>query len=132
MYICYTAREKRLKAKCHTNMSNPNDETYYFHQNELNCHIKILKWLSIMGLILVTLCTPVYVLAIMEWSNNSPLDFEVKVEANQTVCPYLKQFNLKDSVILSVCHSDKEISLDIRLFLNQTDTIRGIPLNLRQ
>ena len=68
----------------------------------------------------------------MEWSNNDHSDYEVKVEANQTACSYLKQFGLKDNIILSVCHRDGEISVDIRLFFNQTATIRGIPLNLRQ
>ena len=65
----------------------------------------------------------------MEWSNNYPFDFVMEV--NQTAS-YLKQFDLKDNVILSVCNRDGEIMQDIRLFLNQTAIIRGIPLNLRQ
>ena len=68
----------------------------------------------------------------MDWSNSDPLDYEVKVEANQTACSYLKQFDLQDSVMLSVCHRDGELGIDIRLFLNKTATIRGIPLNLIQ
>ena len=44
----------------------------------------------------------------------------------------MKQFDLKDHIILSVCNEDGEIILDIRMFINQTATIRGIPLNLRQ
>ena len=91
-----------------------------------------MKWLGIIGIILITLCLPVYVLASMEWSNSDPLDYEVKVEANQTSCSYLKQFDLQDNVMLSVCHRDGELSIDIRLFLNKTATIRGIPLNLMQ
>ena len=113
-------------------MSNPNNTTYYFDQEELKCHIKIVKWLGVISSILITLCAPVCILANMEWSNNDPFDFEVNVQANQTACSYLKQFDLKDNVILSVCHRDAEISLDIRLFLNKTATIRGIPLNLIQ
>ena len=58
-----------------------------------------------------------------------PSEYEVK--ANQTACSYLKQFDLNNNVILSVCHRDGEISVDIRLFLSQTAAIRGIPLNLR-
>ena len=113
-------------------MSNPNDQTYYFDQDQIKCHIKIVKWLGIIGIILITLCLPVRVLASMDWSNSDPLDYEVKVEANQTACSYLKQFDLQDSVMLSVCHRDGEISIDIRLFLNKTATIRGILLNLMQ
>ena len=111
-------------------MSNPNDTTYYFDQEEVKCHIKIMKWTGVLGIILVSLSTPLYILASMEWSNNYPFDYVMEV--NQTACSYLKQFDLKDNVILFVCNRDGEIMLDIRLFLNQTATIRGIPLNLRQ
>ena len=91
-----------------------------------------MKWLGLIGTILITLCAPVYVLASIEWSINNSLDYEVKVEANQTVCSHLKQFDLQDNLMLSVCHRDGELSIDIRLFLNKTATIRGIPLNLMQ
>ena len=111
-------------------MSNPNDMTYYFDQEEVKCHIKIIKWTGVIGIILVSLSTPLYILASMEWSNNYPFDYVMEV--NQTASSYLKQFDLKDNVILSVCNRDGEIMLDIRLFLNQTATIRGIPLNLIQ
>ena len=111
-------------------MSKPNERTFYFDQDELKCHIKIIKWVGVMDIILVTFCIPVYVLACREWWNKDSLDYEVKT--NQTACSYLKQFDLNNNVILSVCHRDGEISVDIRLFLNQTATIRGIPLNLRQ
>ena len=111
-------------------MSNPNDTTYYFDQEEVKCHIKIMEWTGVIGIILVSLSTLLYILVSMEWSNNYPFDYVMEV--NQNACSYLKQFDLKDNVILSVCNRDGEIMLDIRLFLNQTATIRGIPLNLRQ
>ena len=111
-------------------MSNPNNTTYFFDQEEVKCHIKIMKWTGVIGIILVSLSTPLYILASMEWSNKYPFDYVMEV--NQTACSYLKQFDLKDNVILSVCNRDGEIMLDIRLFLNQMATIRVIPLNLRQ
>ena len=111
-------------------MSNPKDTTYYFDQEEVKCHIKIIKWTGVIGFILFSLSTPLYILASMEWSNNYPFDYVMEV--NQTACSYLKQFDLKDNVILSVCNRDGESMLNLRLFLNQTATIRGIPLNLRQ
>ena len=111
-------------------MSNPNDTTYYYDQEEVKCHITIIKRTGVIGIILVSLSTPLYILASMEWSNNYPFDYVMKV--NETACSYVKQFDLKDNVILSVCNRDGEIMLDIRLFLNQTATIHGIPLNLRQ
>ena len=111
-------------------MSNPNNTTYYFDQEEVKCHIKIMKWTGVIGIILVSLSTPLYILESMEWSNNYPFDYVMEV--NQIACSYLKQFALKDNVILSVCNRDGEIMLDISLFLNQMATIRCIPLNLRQ
>ena len=111
-------------------MSNPNDTTYYFDQEEIKCHIKIMKCTCVIGIILVSRSTPLYILASMEWSNNYPFDYVMEV--NHTACSYLKQFDLEDNVILSVCNRDGEIMLDIRLFLNQTATICGIELNLRQ
>ena len=107
-------------------MSNPNDTTYFYDQEEVKCHIKIMKWTGVIGIILVSLSTPLYILASMEWSNYYPFDYVMEVI--QTACSYLKQFDLKDNVILSVCN--REIMLGIRLFLNQMATIRGIPLNL--
>ena len=54
------------------------------------------------------------------------------MDVNQTVCSYLKQFDIEDNVILSVCNTDGHIVVDIRVFLNDTANIRGIPLNLNQ
>ena len=54
------------------------------------------------------------------------------MDASQTVCSYLKHFDIEDNVILSVCNTDGHIVVDIRVFLNDTATIRGIPLNLKQ
>ena len=91
-------------------MSNPNDMMYYFDQEEVKCHIKIIKWTGVIGIILVSLSTPLYILASIEWSNNYPFDYVMEV--NQTACSYLKQFDLEDNVILSVCNRDEEIMLD--------------------
>ena len=88
-------------------MSNPNDTTYYFVQEEVKCHIKIIKLTGVIGIILVSLSTPLYILGSMEWSNNYPFDYVMEV--NQTACSYLKQFDLNDNVILSVCNRDGEI-----------------------
>ena len=103
-----------------TTMSNPNDTTYCFDQEEVKCHIKIMKWTGVIGIILVSLSTPLYIFASIKWWNNYPFDYVMEV--NQTACSYLKQFDLKDNVILSVCNRDGEIMLDIRLFLNQIAT----------
>ena len=89
-------------------MSNPNDQTYYFDQDQIKCHINIVEWLGIIsGTILII---PVFVLASMEWSNNDPLNYEVNVEAYQTACSYLKQFDLQDNV-MQLCVTETENSV---------------------
>ena len=113
-------------------MSSVHDQTYYFEQKHLRCHIRAVKWIGTTGAIVVLLPTPLFVLASMNWSKSHPVDYEVKVDVNKSACSNLKQFDLKDHFILLVCNRDGEIILDIRLFINQTVTIRGIPLNLRQ
>ena len=108
MFLQRKNSSKRHEYK--TTMSNPNDTTNYFDQEEVKCHIKIIKLTGAIGIILVFLSTPLYILASMEWSNNYP--FGYVMEVNQTACSYLKQFDLKDNVILSVCNKDGEIMLD--------------------
>ena len=83
-------------------MSNPTDQTYSFDQEELRWHIKTVKWIGVTGMIIVLLSTPLFVLASMNWSNHRPVDYEVNVNVNETACSYLKQFDLKDHVMLSV------------------------------
>ena len=81
----------RKRLKHNIQVFCPNDQTYYFDQEELKCHIKAVKWISVTGMIIVLLCTPLFVLASMNWSNRHPVDYEVKVDANETACSNLKQ-----------------------------------------
>ena len=53
MYICYTARKKRSKAIVLYNHVKPKRTNILFDQDELKCHIKIIKWVGVMGIILV-------------------------------------------------------------------------------
>ena len=65
--------------------------------------MKIIKWIGVMGIILVFLIKPRYfskhgMVWIMKWK---PIIQRAPI------------WNLKDNVILSVCNRDGEISLDI-------------------
>lgn len=113
-------------------MTDAEEETYYFESERARRSIRAVKWIGAVGIILITLSSPIFVLASMKWTQDPLLDYEVKVKANQTACIYLKQFDLTDNVIISVCNRGGVIVLDIRLFINHTATIRGIPLNLKQ
>ena len=107
-----------------------NDQTYCFDQKKFQSHIKYIKLIGVLCLVLVTLCALICVLVSTEWSNYET--HETTMDASQTVCSYLKHFDIEDNVILSVCNTDGHIVVDIRVFLNDTATIRGIPLNLKQ
>ena len=52
---------------------------------------------------------------IMKWSNYDPN--EAKMDINQTACSYLKQFDIEDNVILSVCNTNRHIVLDVYTLL---------------
>ena len=66
-------------------MTSPNDQMYSINQEELRCHIKAVKWISVTGMTLVLLSTPLFVLASMNWSNHHPVDYEVKVVSTRPV-----------------------------------------------
>ena len=51
-------------------------------------------------MVIVRHSTPLFVLASMNWTNRQSVDYDVKVDVNKTACSYLKQFDLKDHVIL--------------------------------
>lgn len=113
-------------------MTNIQEQTVFIHQEQHGRPFKAVKWMGVIGIIVITLSSPIFVLASIDWSHDSPQDYHAKVDANQTACSYLEQFYLTDNVIISVCNRDGDIVLDIRLFLNQTATIRGISLHLGQ
>ena len=39
------------------------------------------------------------------------------MDVNQTACSYLKQFDIEDNVILSVCNANRHIVLDVYTLL---------------
>lgn len=47
----------------------------------------------------------------------------------QTSCDFIKQFDLRESIYLTVCNRDDFIILEIRRFQNRTASILGISLN---
>lgn len=102
------------------NMSSQTETTYQLYPELLRRPIEVVKWMGVVGMIMITLSLPLFGLASMNWSENRPVDYELTVEPNETACTCLKHFHLKDNVILSVCNRGVEIVyiVDIRLFLN--------------
>ena len=51
---------------------------------------------------------------------------------NQTLCSYIKLFQLPDEYFVTVCKYNGRILLDIRQFLNRHATWKGISLSMTQ
>ena len=104
----------------------------------LRVHMNVLKWMSVI-LILVT-CTTTIVIVVTSVASHPecPVDYQVSIDderqpdMNQTSCVFVKQFSLQEGLYATVCNDEGHIFVDIRRFLNGTATIRGIPLNINQ
>ncbi len=96
-------------------------------------YITVGKWIGAAVIIMVTLSIPGIILSSLAVSQVLPLDYEVKVNnENRTACVFVKRYDLRDGVHLTVCNIEGDIILDIRRFVNEKASIRGIPLNLKQ
>lgn len=99
-----------------------------FMTKHLKSRLTVFKWV---GVILISLACTVPGIVFLS-SNNIPDYGIVLGDMNQTVCSYIKQYNLGDLTYLTVCNRNGEVFLDTRRFINGTGTIIGIQLNLRQ
>ena len=68
--------------------------------------------------------------AIEEKQNNMNRTLEVNVNPpNGSLCSYFRQWTLSDNVKLTVCNYLGSVRVDIRAFISEKATIRGIWLN---
>ena len=51
---------------------------------------------------------------------------------NSTLCGYNKQFDLPEQYKVTVCSYQQQVRIDIRYFIGNTSSIRGIAVNKRQ
>lgn len=67
-------------------------------------------------------------------SGSSPQTVTLKREKrmNNTTCVFVKRFHLTENEYVTVCNLKGEMVLDIRKFVNNTATIKGLRLNLNQ
>ncbi len=94
-------------------------------------YIAIAKWIGASVIIVVALSG--IILSSLAAAREHPMDYEVKIDdENRTACVFVKRYDLRDGIYLTVCNLGGEVIIDIRRFLNGTATIRGIPLNLKQ
>ena len=106
------------------------EEELFTEEDALRKHIKIGKWV---GVVLLAAIFSVPALVIVASSSSRVTDAAVqKPNLNETTCVYIKQFDLSDSLYATMCNHGGFIFLDIRRFLNNTATIKGVHLTLAQ
>ena len=106
------------------------EEELFTEEDALRKHIKIGKWV---GVVLLAAIFSVPALVIVASSSSRVTDAAVqKPNLNETTCVYIKQFDLSDGLYATVCNHGGFIFLDIRRFLNNTATIKGVHLTLAQ
>lgn len=93
-------------------------------------HIRAIKWIAMTFMVAVGVSIPGIVLVSVSSHSQTLVDQAEKL--NHTACLYAKQYHLNENVYITVCNMNGDVLLDIRQFLNNTATIKGIQLNLRQ
>lgn len=93
-------------------------------------HMRGVKWIALTFIVALTVSIPGLVMI----SVSSPQTVTLKREENMnnTVCVFVKRFHLTEKVYVTVCNLNGEMVLDIRKFVNNTATIKGLRLNLNQ
>lgn len=103
-------------------------------------HINVLKWtglIILLGLAGSTLgiSSNLYQFEKSHAYGKDCIQIRNKVDVhnfNNTVCSYIKRFQLPAGYIATVCRQDGITVIDIRMFINNKPTIRGIPLSADQ
>lgn len=116
------------------------DVTYSLHSTYkgYDMHITILKWTGVVVLAALVITSVAVTSASMAASNESRGSDCIRIvnkppiDLNVSLCTYMKQFDLPDGYVVSVCRYQDSVRIDLRQFINGRATIRGIALNVRQ
>ncbi len=68
-----------------------------------NAYAVVAKWIALSALIVVIISTPSMILSSLAAAREHPMDYEVKVSDNGTVCVFVKRYDLRDGSYLTVC-----------------------------
>ena len=103
-----------------------------------NIHINILKWTGVVVL-LAMMSTSLAITSNMTRNSFQNSSDCIKITTtsddrrfNDTLCKYIKTFDLPEQYKLSVCSYQQQVRIDIRYFIGDKATIRGIHLNKLQ
>ena len=106
-----------------------------YHQYDI--HINVLKWTGIIVMMSLTAATlgitnNLYQLEKVHWNSTDCIKIQEQPNFNQTLCSYIKPFRLPNEYYVTVCKYGNRTLIDIRQYLNQRPTIKGVSLSTRQ
>ena len=102
---------------------------------QYNIHITILKWTGVIVLLTVMTISLAITSNAANYSDKlksdclritTPLFEEINKELNETLCQHITQFDLTEQHKVTVCLYQQQIRIDIRYFIGNKTTIRGI------
>jgi len=105
--------------------------------NQYEMHINILKWTGVVVLLALTASTLGVTsnLYTSENPHHNESDYIKKYPSqpfNSSLCSYIKPFQLPNAYFLTLCKYKASTIVDIRQFLNNKPTVRGIALTSNQ
>ena len=106
--------------------------------DRFNTQRRILKWTGTFTMLVMMTVT----LAITEISYKKGINLEqdyIKLhhseqihQYNHRLCDFIKQFKIPDTYNVTICLYQDEVVVDIRQFINEKETIKGVQINTRQ
>ena len=105
--------------------------------HEYHMHINVLKWTGVIVLLSLTaaslgITSSVYKMDRMHWNSTDCIKIQEQPNLNQTLCSYIKSFRLPSEYYVTVCRYGNRTLIDMRQFLHQKPTIKGVSLSVRQ
>lgn len=81
----------------------------------------------IVGLVLFTL-----VIVLPDNNDYNESNHTTEVNSNKTLCSFIKMFPVTDNLKVTVCVLKKHLMIDIRYFIRNNPTLRGIFFDVKQ
>lgn len=110
------------------------ENRFHAENKSFKCNFKHIKWIPVMTLLFVSTFIPGIVILNKEKSNQVvDLDYKLGMQKeNETVCVFIKQYDIYHDTYVTVCNRYGVVVLDIRKFVNNTPSATGIQLSERQ
>ena len=100
--------------------------------NNMRCHFTIIKFTGVFLILGLTLTTVTIISTVHSNCTENNTTTYQNINLNMTLCDFIKMFPLSYDMAVTICVQNGETRIDIRQFLNDKPTIRGIYLTTDQ